>query len=283
MEIKTLTKEQAKNLSEQGGGYSFDRTLREIMGKDTWKNPLDAFDYLPFLYELATKQTILGFKSSCDLLNLTTMVNLHYGTLCYKAYHKEIEGLKTNEEYAIEWGQCLEALVNRVDKGDVFVLTEAASSIHKEFTPFKERAKAEEFANIYYQSVIENIDGDTTSNEVLELVELACYHLTGENYSNKKLLKKAGEKALTLAGEYFEFNKFRAYANICFYRKYDSNNIPEDIIDSSSCPFRDTEIFRKAALKAVEYKEEAPNKMYLNRFIDSLKEMGDQETLDLFK
>ncbi|MDC0380976.1 hypothetical protein OAM52_04830 [Flavobacteriaceae bacterium] len=39
----------------------------------------------------------------------------------------------------------------------------------------------------------------------------------------------------------------------------------------------------KAALKAVEYKEEAPNKMYLNRFIDSLKEMGDQETLDLLK
>jgi hypothetical protein len=39
----------------------------------------------------------------------------------------------------------------------------------------------------------------------------------------------------------------------------------------------------QAALKAVEYKEEAPNKMYLNRFIDSLKEMGDQETLDLLK
>ena len=90
MEIKTLTKEQAKNLAEQGGGYSFDRTLREIMGKDNFKNPLDSFDYLPFLCELATKQTILGFKSSCDLLNLTTMVNLHYGTLCYKAYHKEI-------------------------------------------------------------------------------------------------------------------------------------------------------------------------------------------------
>ncbi|MDB2674474.1 hypothetical protein N9Y83_00805, partial [Flavobacteriaceae bacterium] len=61
------------------------------------------------------------------------------------------------------------------------------------------------------------------------------------------------------------------------------NNIPEDIIDNGSCPFRATEIFRKAALKAVEYKEEAPNKMYLNRFIDSLKEMGDQETLDLLK
>ena len=39
----------------------------------------------------------------------------------------------------------------------------------------------------------------------------------------------------------------------------------------------------KAALKAVEYKEETPNKMHLNRFIDSLKEMGDQETLDLLK
>lgn len=283
MEIKTLTKEEAKNLAEQNGGYSFDSTLRKIMGKDTFKNPLDAFDYLPFLYELATKQTILGFKSSCDLLNLTAMVNLNYGTLCYKAYHKEIEGLKTNEEYAIEWGQCLEALVKRVDKDDVKVLTEAASSIHKEFTPFKDRAKAEEFANIHYQSVVENIDRDTASNEVLELVELASEHLTGENYSNKKLLKKAGEKALTLAGEYVEWNKFRAYANICFYRKYDSNNIPEDIIDSSSCPFRATEIFRKAALKAVEYKEEAPNKMYLNRFIDSLKEMGDQETLDLLK
>ena len=115
MEIKTLTKEQAKNLAEQGGGYSFDRTLREIMGKDNFKNPLDSFDYLPFLCELATKQTILCFKSSCDLLNLTTMVNLHYGTLCYKAYHKEIEGLKTNEEYAVEWGQCLEALVKRAD------------------------------------------------------------------------------------------------------------------------------------------------------------------------
>jgi len=100
MEIKTLTKEQAKNLAEQNGGYSFDSTLRKIMGKDTFKNPLDTFDYLPFLYELATKQTILGFKSSCDKpLTLTDMVNLHYGTLCYKAYHKEIEGLKTKEEY----------------------------------------------------------------------------------------------------------------------------------------------------------------------------------------
>ena len=111
------------------------------------------------------------------------------------------------------------------------------------------------------------------------MVELASEHLTGENYSNKKLLKKAGEKALTIAGEYFVWKKFRAYANICFYRKYDSNNIPEDIIDNGSCPFRATEIFRKAALKAVEYKEEAPNKMYLNRFIGQLKRNGRPRNL----
>jgi len=269
MEIKTLTKEQAKNLAEQGGGYSFDRTLREIMGKDNFKNPLDSFDYLPFLCELATKQTILGFKSSCDLLNLTTMVNLHYGTLCYKAYHKEIEGLKTNEEYAVEWGQCLEALVKRADlKNDSDVLTEAASSIHKEFTPFKDRAKAEEFANIYYQSVIENIQ-ENHFNPVEGLVDLASKHLTGDNTILKELFKKAGEKALTLASEDLS-NKFRTYAYICF----DSDG---------RCPFRDTEIYRKAALKAVEYKEEAPSKLYLDRFKDSLKEMGDQETLDLLK
>ena len=35
--------------------------------------------------------------------------------------------------------------------------------------------------------------------------------------------------------------------------------------------------------EAVEYKQEAPNMMYLNRFIDSLKEMEDQETLDVLK
>lgn len=33
METKTLTKEEAKNLAEQGGGYNFDSTLRKIMGK----------------------------------------------------------------------------------------------------------------------------------------------------------------------------------------------------------------------------------------------------------
>ena len=284
MEIKALTKEQAKNLAEQDGKLFFERTLRKIMGKDTllsykqegtwvqrWKNPLDVFDYLPFLYELATKQTILGFKSSFDNdEELTVMVNLHYGTLCYKAHHKELEGLKTKEEYAIEWGQCLEALVNRVDKGDVKVLTEAASSIHKEFTPFKDKAKAEEFANIHYQIVFENLHYGTYhhNNPVDGLVDLASKHLSGENYSNKKLLKKAGEKALTIAGEYPEFRRFRLYAYICF-----------DI--DGRCPFRATEIYRKAALKAVEYKEEAPSKFYLDQFKDSLKEIEDQQTLDL--
>ena len=37
------------------------------------------------------------------------------------------------------------------------------------------------------------------------------------------------------------------------------------------------------ALKAVEYKEDAPSKLYLDRFKDSLKEIEDQETLDLLK
>ena len=154
---------------------------------------------------------------------------------------------------------------------DVFTLTAAASSIHNEFTPFKDRAKAEEFANLHYQSVIKNLYFGTyhCMEPVNELVDLASKHLSGENYSNKKLLKKAGEKALTIAGEYFEFNKFNAYANICFW--------------DGRCPFRDTEIYRKAALKAVEYKDEAPSEFYLDRFKDSLKEIEDQQTLDLLK
>ena len=153
-------------------------------------------------------------------------------------------------------------------KNDSDVLTEAASSIHKEFTPFKDRAKAEEFANIYYQSVIENIQ-ENHFNPVEGLVDLASKHLTGDNTILKELFKKAGEKALTLASEDLS-NKFRTYAYICF----DSDG---------RCPFRDTEIYRKAALKAVEYKEEAPSKLYLDHFKDSLKEIEDQEILDLLK
>ena len=148
------------------------------------------------------------------------------------------------------------------------MLTEVASSIHKEFTPFKDRAKAEEFSNIYYQIVCENIQ-ENHFNPVEGLVDLASEHLTGDNYNNKELIKKVGEKTLTLASEDLS-NKFRTYAYICF----DSHG---------RCPFRNTEIYRKVALKAVEYKGEAPSKLYLDRFKDSLKEIDDQQTLDLLK
>ena len=77
----------------------------------------------------------------------------------------------------------------------------------------------------------------------------------------EKLTTKAGEKALASA------STFQDYAYICFD-------------DDERCSFSDTEIYKTAAAKAVELKDQADEDQ-MDRFKMMLDEWEDEETLGL--
>ena len=98
-------------------------------------------------------------------------------------------------------------------------------------------------------------------DDVQYLVGLVGGHLNEEYYENEELTTKAGEKALASA------STFQDYAYICFD-------------DDERCSFSDTEIYKTAAAKAVELKDQADEDQ-MDRFKMMLDEWEDEETLGL--
>ena len=244
-----LSEEDITALTEADSGYNFSEILQEALDKDQ----LDALDYEPLLIEMAKENTLKGKAFNLDLATIAGWVNQHFGNLCYRAYYKEEGITKTNLEYAATWGELVTALAERAETGTDYI--NVASCVQMQFTAFEDKEECKQFAHENYSKAIEAMD------DVQYLVGLVGGHLNEEYYENEELTTKAGEKALASA------STFQDYAYICFD-------------DDERCLFSDTEIYKTAAAKAVELKDQADEDQ-MDRFKMMLDEWEDEETLGL--
>ena len=243
-----MTKENITALTAVTDGYEFQLALEKALNKEQ----LDALDYEPLLVEMATNNTIEGQVINLPLYEIASLVNMHLGNLCYRAYYKE-EGIsKTNIEYAILWSELVTKLAERAETATDYCIL--GSCIQMQFAPFEDRVECEQFANENYYKAIEAMD------RVYELVNLVGGHLTEEYYENQELLSKAGEKALEIA------TTFEDYTTICYDENWNSQ-------------FFDTPIYKTAAAKAIALKDQA-SEDEMNNFKSCLQEQDDQETLN---
>ena len=244
-----LSEEDITALTEADSGYNFSEILQEALDKDQ----LDALDYEPLLIEMAKENTLKGKAFNLDLATIAGWVNQHFGNLCYRAYYKEEGITKTNLEYAATWGELVTALAERAETGTDYI--NVASCVQMQFTAFEDKEECKQFAHQNYSKAIDAMD------DVQYLVGLVGGHLNEEYYENEELTTKAGEKALASA------STFQDYAYICFD-------------DDERCSFSDTEIYKTAAAKAVELKDQADEDQ-MDRFKMMLDEWEDEETLGL--
>ena len=244
-----LSEEDITALTEADSGYNFSEILQEALDKDQ----LDALDYEPLLIEMAKENTLKGKAFNLDLATIAGWVNQHFGNLCYRAYYKEEGITKTNLEYAATWGELVTALAERAETGTDYI--NVASCVQMQFTAFEDKEECKQFAHENYSKAIDAMD------DVQYLVGLVGGHLNEEYYENEELTTKAGEKALASA------STFQDYAYICFD-------------DDERCSFSDTEIYKTAAAKAVELKDQADEDQ-MDRFKMMLDEWEDEETLGL--
>ena len=244
-----LSEEDITALTEADSGYNFSEILQEALDKDQ----LDALDYEPLLIEMAKENTLKGKAFNLDLATIAGWVNQHFGNLCYRAYYKEEGITKTNLEYAATWGELVTALAERAETGTDYI--NVASCVQMQFTAFEDKEECKQFAHQNYSKAIDAMD------DVQYLVGLVGGHLNEEYYENEELTTKAGEKALASA------STFQDYAYICFD-------------DDERCSFSDTEIYKTAAAKAVELKDQADEDQ-MDRFKRMLDEWEDEETLGL--
>ena len=244
-----LSEEDITALTEADSGYNFSEILQEALDKDQ----LDALDYEPLLIEMAKENTLKGKAFNLDLATIAGWVNQHFGNLCYRAYYKEEGITKTNLEYAATWGELVTALAERAETGTDYI--NVASCVQMQFTAFEDKEECKQFAHQNYSKAIDAMD------DVQYLVGLVGGHLNEEYYENEELTTKAGEKALASA------STFQDYAYICFD-------------DDERCLFSDTEIYKTAAAKAVELKDQADEDQ-MDRFKRMLDEWEDEETLGL--
>jgi hypothetical protein len=244
-----LSEEDITALTEADSGYNFSEILQEALDKDQ----LDALDYEPLLIEMAKENTLKGKAFNLDLATIAGWVNQHFGNLCYRAYYKEEGITKTNLEYAATWGELVTALAERAETGTDYI--NVASCVQMQFTAFEDKEECKQFAHQNYYKAIDAMD------DVQYLIGLVGGHLNEEYYENEELTTKAGEKALASA------STFQDYAYICFD-------------DDERCLFSDTEIYKTAAAKAVELKDQADEDQ-MDRFKMMLDEWEDEETLGL--
>ena len=244
-----LSEEDITALTEADSGYNFSEILQEALDKDQ----LDALDYEPLLIEMAKENTLKGKAFNLDLATIAGWVNQHFGNLCYRAYYKEEGITKTNLEYAATWGELVTALAERAETGTDYI--NVASCVQMQFTAFEDKEECKQFAHQNYSKAIDAMD------DVQYLVGLVGGHLNEEYYENEELTTKAGEKALASA------STFQDYAYICFD-------------DDERCSFSDTEIYKTAAAKAVELKDQADEDQ-MDRFKRMLDEWEVEETLGL--
>jgi hypothetical protein len=244
-----LSEEDITALTEADSGYNFSEILQEALDKDQ----LDALDYEPLLIEMAKENTLKGKAFNLDLATIAGWVNQHFGNLCYRAYYKEEGITKTNLEYAATWGELVTALAERAETDTDYI--NVASCVQMQFTAFEDKEECIQFAHENYSKAIDAMD------DVQNLVGLVGGHLNEEYYENEELTTKAGEKALASA------STFQDYAKICFD-------------DDERCSFSDTEIYKTAAAKAVELKDQADEDQ-MDRFKRMLDEWEDEETLGL--
>ena len=244
-----LSEEDITALTEADSGYNFSEILQEALDKDQ----LDALDFEPLLIEMAKENTLKGKAFNLDLATIAGWVNQHFGNLCYRAYYKEEGITKTNLEYAATWGELVTALAERAETGTDYI--NVASCVQMQFTAFEDKEECKQFAHENYSKAIDAMD------DVQYLVGLVGGHLNEEYYENEELTTKAGEKALASA------STFQDYAYICFD-------------DDERCSFSDTEIYKTAAAKAVELKDQADEDQ-MDRFKMMLDEWEDEETLGL--
>jgi hypothetical protein len=236
-------------LTDATSGYKFQIALETALHKER----LDALDYEPILDEMAKENTLQGQVFNLPLYELASMINIHFGNLCYRAYYKE-EGIsKTHTEYSILWGELVTVLAARAEKAEDYICL--GSCVQIQFVAFEFRAEAIQFANENYDYAIEAMDS------VENLIDFVGGHLCEEYYENDELRSKAGQKSLELASTFQEF------AYICF----DANE---------NCRFYETDIYKNAAIKAVELKAQA-SVDEINHFKSMLVEWEDQETLKL--
>ncbi len=243
-----MTKENITALTAATSGYKFQIALETALNK----KQLDALDYEPLLVEMATNNTIEGQAINLPLFEIASMVNMHFGNLCYRAYYKEEGITKTNIEYAVLWGELVTKLAERAETATDYCVL--GSCVQMQFAPFEDRVECEQFANENYYYAIEAMDS------VYKLVNLVGGHLTEEYYENEELVTKAGEKALAIA------TTFEDYTTIC----YDEN---------WNAPFFDTPIYKTAAAKAIALKDQA-SEDEISNFKSCLQEWDDQETLN---
>ena len=244
-----LSEEDITALTEADSGYNFSEILQEALDKDQ----LDALDYEPLLIEMAKENTLKGKAFNLDLATIAGWVNQHFGNLCYRAYYKEEGITKTNLEYAATWGELVTALAERAETGTDYI--NVASCVQMQFTAFEDKEECKQFAHQNYSKAIDAMD------DVQYLIGLVGGHLNEEYYENEELTTKAGEKALASA------STFQDYAYICFD-------------DDERCLFSDTEIYKTAAAKAIELKDQADEDQ-MDRFKMMLDEWEDEETLGL--
>jgi hypothetical protein len=244
-----LSEEDITALTEADSGYNFSEILQEALDKDQ----LDALDYEPLLIEMAKENTLKGKAFNLDLATIAGWVNQHFGNLCYRAYYKEEGITKTNLEYAATWGELVTALAERAETGTDYI--NVASCVQMQFTAFEDKEECKQFAHQNYYKAIDAMD------DVQYLIGLVGGHLNEEYYENEELTTKAGEKALASA------STFQDYAYICFD-------------DDERCLFSDTEIYKTAAAKAIELKDQADEDQ-MDRFKMMLDEWEDEETLGL--
>ncbi len=243
----SLSEEDIAALTETDQGFKFYEILQEALNKDQ----LDALDFEPLLIEMAKENTLKGKAYNLDLATIAGWVNQHFGNLSYRAYYKEEGITKTNLEYAVIWGELVTALAERAESAEDHI--NLASCIQMQFTAFEDRVECEQFANENYYSAIETLD------DVQRLVDLVGGHLNEEYYENEELTTKAGERALELA------KTFQDYAYIC----YD---------DNERCNFTESDIYKTAAAKAVELKDQA-DEDEMERFKRMLEEWEDEDIL----
>lgn len=244
-----LSEEDITALTQADSGYNFSEILQEALDKDQ----LDALDYEPLLIEMAKESTLKGKAFNLDLATIAGWVNQHFGNLCYRAYYKEEGITKTNLEYAATWGELVTALAERAETDVDYI--NVASCVQMQFTAFEDKDECKRFAHENYSKAIDAMD------DVQGLIGLVGGHLNEEYYENEELTTKAGIKALASA------STFQDYATICFD-------------DSERCSFNTTDIYKTAAAKAVELKDQA-DEYEIEHFKRMLEEWEDEETLGL--
>ena len=79
-----MTQENITVLTAVTDGYEFQLALEKALNKEQ----LDALDYEPLLVEMATNNTIEGQVINLPLYEIASLVNMHLGNLCYRAYYK---------------------------------------------------------------------------------------------------------------------------------------------------------------------------------------------------